>query len=71
MSMHAQSPSNSIDRSRLSEECRLRDCSSASIASCTSKSISYRKRRIWHSSNIRLRLMYYLDLELEARFLAW
>jgi hypothetical protein len=40
--------------------------SSTSIASCTSRSVSYRQRRIWHSSNIWLRLMSCLDLELEA-----
>jgi hypothetical protein len=57
---------NSADRSRLSKGCRMFACSSTSIASCTSRSVSYRQRRIWHSSNIWLRLMRCLDLELEA-----
>jgi hypothetical protein len=61
------SPS-SATRSHLSKGCRMCACSSTSIASCTSRSISYRQRRIWHSSNIwlMLMLMHCLDLELEV-----
>jgi hypothetical protein len=46
--------SSSADRSCLSGRCRTHTCSSASIASCTSRSISCRQR---HSSNVWLRLM--------------
>jgi hypothetical protein len=71
LSMHTQSPSSSANRSHPLEGCRLCACSSANIASCTFRSVSYKQRRICHSSNIRLRLMECLDLELEARILAW
>jgi hypothetical protein len=70
-SMRVQSPSSSASRSRPSKGCRLCSCSSACIASCTSRSVSSRQRRICRSFNIRLRLMECLDLELEAYILAW
>jgi hypothetical protein len=46
--------------------CRSCPCSSTSIISCTSMSVSCRQRTIWRSSNVQLRSMSYLDLELEA-----
>jgi hypothetical protein len=61
--------SSSADRYRPSGGCMLLSSSSTNITSHTSKSVSYRKRRIWSSSNIRLRSMSYLDMELETR--AW
>jgi hypothetical protein len=62
--------SSSTDRSRLSMGCGPRACSSASIASCTSRFVSYRKLRIWLSSNVLLRLMSCFNLELGARVYA-
>jgi hypothetical protein len=69
LSTHTQVWSSSVDRSRLLGGCKPRSWSSASIASLTSMSLSYMQRRIWHSSNVRLRLVSCLDLELETR--AW
>jgi hypothetical protein len=65
-SMSAWALSSSADKSCPSEECRPRYSSSASIASGTSRSISYRLRRIWHSSNVQSRSVSYLDLELDT-----
>jgi hypothetical protein len=55
--MRMWSSSSSTDRSRPSKECRPHVCSSASFTSHTSRSVSCRERRIWHSSNIQLKLM--------------
>jgi hypothetical protein len=46
--------SSSTDRSRPSEGHRPHASSFSSITSCTTRSITYRQRRICHSSNIRL-----------------
>jgi hypothetical protein len=59
--------SSSTDSCRPSGGCRLHSSSSASIASRTTRSISCRFRRIWHSSSARPRSVSYLDQELEAR----
>jgi hypothetical protein len=67
LSMHARVVSSPNDKSRPLVGCRLHSCSSASIASHTSRSISYRQRRILHSSNVRVRSVSCLDLEPEAR----
>jgi hypothetical protein len=69
LSTPTQILSSSADRSRSLGGCRPRYCSSTSISSHTFRSISCRKRRIWHSSNLRLRLVSCLGLELEAH--AW
>jgi hypothetical protein len=45
-SMRAWDSSSSADRSHPSGGCRSHSCSSASITSCTSRSVSYRQRRI-------------------------
>jgi hypothetical protein len=66
-SMHVRVSSSSANRSRPSEGCKPRASSSASITSCTSRSASCMKRRIWHSFNVRLRLVSHLDLELKSR----
>jgi hypothetical protein len=58
--------SSSTDKPHPSNGCRSCPCSSTSITSCTSMSVSCRKRMIWHSSNVQLRSMSYLDLELEV-----
>jgi hypothetical protein len=58
--------SSSADMSCQSEECSPRSSATTSIASCTSKLASCRQRRIWHSSNVRPRLINCLDLELDA-----
>jgi hypothetical protein len=52
-----------------SRGCRSCSNSFASIASCTTRSISCRQRRIWHSSSARPRLVSYLYQELKGR--AW
>jgi hypothetical protein len=57
----------SADRSLPSGGCRPRSCSYTSIASRTSRSVSYRQRRIWRSSNVRLRSVSYLVPELQTR----
>jgi hypothetical protein len=61
--------SSSTDRFHLlgGGGCRPRACSSASITSCTSRSISYRQRRIWYFSNVQLRSVSRLDMELVVR----
>jgi hypothetical protein len=59
--------SSSTNRFHPSKECRLCACSSASFTSHTSRSISYRERRIWCSSNIRLKLMECSKMEVKAR----
>jgi hypothetical protein len=46
--------SSSTDRSRPSEGHRPHASSFSSITSCTTRSITYRQRRICHSSNVRL-----------------
>jgi hypothetical protein len=57
--------SSFADRSYPSVGCRPHSSSSASITPRTSKSISFRQKWIWHSSNVRLRSVSCLDLELE------
>jgi hypothetical protein len=54
----------------LMKECRSRVCSSASFTFRTFRSISYRERMIWRSSNILLKLMECLELEVRACGLA-
>jgi hypothetical protein len=54
-------------RSRPSKEYRSRACSSASLASCIFRSFFYRERRIWRASNILLKFMECLELEVRAR----
>jgi hypothetical protein len=44
--------SSSADRSRPMVGCRVRSSSYSSITPRTSKSVSFRQRRIWHSSNV-------------------
>jgi hypothetical protein len=66
LAMHAQISSSSADRSHSWKECRPHACSFASFASRTSRSVSYRERRIWHSSNIWLKLIEYMALEVKA-----
>jgi hypothetical protein len=65
-----RSSTSSIDRSCPLKECRMCAYSSASFASRTSKSISCRERRIWHSSNIHLKLMECLEPDEKACVLA-
>jgi hypothetical protein len=64
--MHARVLSSSVDRSRPTGGCRPRSSSSASFASRSSKSISYRQRRGLYSSNVQLRAVSYLRPEQEA-----
>jgi hypothetical protein len=65
LSMCAWILSSSADRFCLSGGCMPYSCSSTSIASHTSRSVSCRQRKIWRSSNVRLRSVSCLDLELE------
>jgi hypothetical protein len=55
LSMHVLILSSSADRSHPSGGCRPRSCSSTSIASHTSRFVSCRQRRIWHSFKVQLR----------------
>jgi hypothetical protein len=66
LSRRAWALSSSADRSCLSGGCRPRSSSSTSIASRTSRSVSCRQRRVWHSSSVRSRSLSRLDWELEA-----
>jgi hypothetical protein len=68
-STSAQALSSFSDRSHPSEECRPRSSSFTRIASHTSRSASYRLRRILCFSNVRSRSVSYFYLELDTR--AW
>jgi hypothetical protein len=59
---HTRSSSSSTGKSRLSMECRLRACSSTNFASRNFSSFFNKERKIWCSSNTRLKLEC-LDLE--------
>jgi hypothetical protein len=62
--------SSSADRSRLLKDCRSHTYTSASFASRTPRSISYGERRIWHSSNVRQKLIECLEPDVKVRVLA-
>jgi hypothetical protein len=70
LDMHAQSSSSSTNRSCPSKECRSRACYSTSIASRISMFISCRERRVYHSSNVRLKLIECLELDEKVSILA-
>jgi hypothetical protein len=65
LSMRVWVPSSSAERSCPSGGCRPRSCSSANVASHTSRFVYCRQRWIWYSSSVRLRSVSCLDQELD------